>query len=93
MIELAHLSEAQKRAYILADNRLAEQAGLGSGPAGAGTGRSARHGGGPGKPRLRGGGTGCAAEGGGCRSPVRSALGLLEVSLRLTPEACRHARR
>jgi ParB-like nuclease family protein len=26
-IELAHLSEAQKRAYILADNRLAEQAG------------------------------------------------------------------
>ncbi|KJS44337.1 MAG: DNA methylase [Roseovarius sp. BRH_c41] len=27
VIELAHLSEAQKRAYILADNRLAEQAG------------------------------------------------------------------
>ncbi len=27
MIELAHLSETQKRAYILADNRLAEQAG------------------------------------------------------------------
>ncbi len=26
-IELSHLSEAQKRAYILADNRLAEQAG------------------------------------------------------------------
>jgi DNA modification methylase len=26
-IELAHLTEAQKRAYILADNRLAEQAG------------------------------------------------------------------
>lgn len=26
-IELAHLSDAQKRAYILADNRLAEQAG------------------------------------------------------------------
>ena len=27
VIELGHLSEAQKRAYILADNRLAEQAG------------------------------------------------------------------
>uniref|UniRef100_UPI00138F75AD ParB N-terminal domain-containing protein n=1 Tax=Cypionkella psychrotolerans TaxID=1678131 RepID=UPI00138F75AD len=27
VIELAHLTEAQKRAYILADNRLAEQAG------------------------------------------------------------------
>ena len=27
VIELAHLSAAQKRAYILADNRLAEQAG------------------------------------------------------------------
>src|SRR6056297_1328987 len=27
VIELAHLSEARKRAYILADNRLAEQAG------------------------------------------------------------------
>jgi DNA modification methylase len=27
VIELAHLSEAQKRAYVLADNRLAEQAG------------------------------------------------------------------
>lgn len=27
VIELAHLSEGQKRAYILADNRLAEQAG------------------------------------------------------------------
>ena len=27
MIELAHLSETQKRAYVLADNRLAEQAG------------------------------------------------------------------
>ena len=27
LIELAHLTEAQKRAYILADNRLAEQAG------------------------------------------------------------------
>ncbi|QFT96059.1 DNA adenine methyltransferase YhdJ [Roseovarius sp. THAF8] len=27
VIELAHLSEAQKRAYILADNRLAERAG------------------------------------------------------------------
>ncbi len=27
VIELAHLSEAQKRAYILADNKLAEQAG------------------------------------------------------------------
>jgi DNA modification methylase len=27
VIELAHLSETQKRAYILADNRLAEQAG------------------------------------------------------------------
>ena len=27
VIELVHLSEAQKRAYILADNRLAEQAG------------------------------------------------------------------
>jgi DNA modification methylase len=27
VIELAHLSEAQKRAYILADNRLSEQAG------------------------------------------------------------------
>lgn len=27
VIELAHLSEAQRRAYILADNRLAEQAG------------------------------------------------------------------
>lgn len=27
VIELTHLSEAQKRAYILADNRLAEQAG------------------------------------------------------------------
>ena len=27
VIELAHLSEAQKRAYILADNQLAEQAG------------------------------------------------------------------
>ena len=27
VIELRHLSEAQKRAYILADNRLAEQAG------------------------------------------------------------------
>ncbi len=27
VIELAHLSESQKRAYILADNRLAEQAG------------------------------------------------------------------
>src|SRR6056297_546521 len=27
VIELAHLSEAQKRAYILADNRLAEEAG------------------------------------------------------------------
>lgn len=27
VIELAHLSEVQKRAYILADNRLAEQAG------------------------------------------------------------------
>lgn len=27
VIELAHLNEAQKRAYILADNRLAEQAG------------------------------------------------------------------
>ncbi|UYV35770.1 site-specific DNA-methyltransferase [Rhodobacteraceae bacterium D3-12] len=27
VIELSHLSEAQKRAYILADNRLAEQAG------------------------------------------------------------------
>ncbi|MFC4669420.1 ParB/Srx family N-terminal domain-containing protein, partial [Seohaeicola nanhaiensis] len=27
VIELAHLSEAQKRAYILADNRLAEAAG------------------------------------------------------------------
>jgi hypothetical protein len=26
-VELAHLSEAQKRAYVLADNRLAEQAG------------------------------------------------------------------
>lgn len=27
VIELAHLSEAQKRAYVLADNKLAEQAG------------------------------------------------------------------
>jgi DNA modification methylase len=27
VIELAHLSEAQRRAYVLADNRLAEQAG------------------------------------------------------------------
>jgi DNA modification methylase len=27
VIELAHLSDAQKRAYVLADNRLAEQAG------------------------------------------------------------------
>jgi ParB-like chromosome segregation protein Spo0J len=27
VIELAHLSETQKRAYVLADNRLAEQAG------------------------------------------------------------------
>jgi len=27
VIELTHLSEAQKRAYVLADNRLAEQAG------------------------------------------------------------------
>lgn len=27
VVELAHLSEAQKRAYILADNKLAEQAG------------------------------------------------------------------
>lgn len=27
VIELGHLSEAQKRAYVLADNRLAEQAG------------------------------------------------------------------
>ena len=27
VIELAHLSESQKRAYVLADNRLAEQAG------------------------------------------------------------------
>ena len=27
VIELAHLSEAQKRAYVLADNRLAERAG------------------------------------------------------------------
>ncbi len=27
VIELAHLSEAQKRAYVIADNRLAEQAG------------------------------------------------------------------
>ncbi len=27
VIELAHLSEAQKRAYILADNKLAEHAG------------------------------------------------------------------
>ena len=27
VIELAHLSEAQKQAYVLADNRLAEQAG------------------------------------------------------------------
>ena len=27
VIELAHLTEAQKRAYVLADNRLAEQAG------------------------------------------------------------------
>src|SRR6187200_213409 len=27
VIELAHLTDAQKRAYILADNRLAEQAG------------------------------------------------------------------
>lgn len=27
VIELTHLSDAQKRAYILADNRLAEQAG------------------------------------------------------------------
>ncbi|MEI2707348.1 MAG: hypothetical protein V9E89_19390 [Ilumatobacteraceae bacterium] len=54
VIELAHLSEAQKRAYVLADNKLAEAGGLGQGPAGAGTGRSARHGGGPGKPRLRG---------------------------------------
>jgi hypothetical protein len=27
VIELSHLSEAQKRAYVLADNRLAEQAG------------------------------------------------------------------
>jgi ParB-like chromosome segregation protein Spo0J len=27
VIELAHLTEAQKRAYILADNKLAEQAG------------------------------------------------------------------
>jgi len=27
VIELAHLSQAQKRAYVLADNRLAEQAG------------------------------------------------------------------
>lgn len=27
MIELSHLSESQKRAYILADNRLAERAG------------------------------------------------------------------
>jgi hypothetical protein len=27
VIELGHLTEAQKRAYILADNRLAEQAG------------------------------------------------------------------
>ena len=27
VIELAHLSEAQKRAYVLADNKLAERAG------------------------------------------------------------------
>ena len=27
VIELAHLTEAQKRAYVLADNKLAEQAG------------------------------------------------------------------
>jgi hypothetical protein len=27
VIELAHLTESQKRAYVLADNRLAEQAG------------------------------------------------------------------
>ena len=32
VIELAHLSEAQRRAYILADNRLALQAGTGPKP-------------------------------------------------------------
>ena len=31
---LSHLNDAEKRAYILADNRLAEKAGLGSGAAG-----------------------------------------------------------
>ena len=39
VIELGHLSEAQKRAYILADNRLAEQAGWDQRAAGARGGR------------------------------------------------------
>ena len=33
-VRLSHLSEADKRAYVIADNRLAEKAGLGSRPAG-----------------------------------------------------------
>ena len=42
VIELAHLTPNQKRAYILADNQLALAAGLGRGTAVAGTGGTVR---------------------------------------------------
>ena len=42
VIELAGMSEAQKRAYIIADNKLALNAGLGQRASGAGAGRVCR---------------------------------------------------
>ena len=80
VIELGHLSAAQKRAYILADNRLAEQAGWDRELLGAGAGRSGRARRRPRRDRLRRGRARRAAEpcrgrperGGDARTPGRS---------------------
>ncbi len=70
VIELAHLTEAQKRAYILADNRLAEQAGWDRELLALELGGSGGAGRRPRRPRLRGGGAGRAAE--PRRPPIRA---------------------
>ena len=63
VIELAHMSEAQKRAYVLADNQLALERRLGRRAAAARAGRPVRAGLRPRADRLRRGRAGAAAGG------------------------------
>ena len=62
VIELGHLSESQKRAYVLADNRLALQAGWDKELLALEAADLARDGRRPRHPRLRGGGDRRAAQ-------------------------------